>query len=471
MGCGCSVLGGPKAAAVAPLPHTEWAQLEAGSTWSRLGGGEIEPLLAYTDVIDAAWLLRFAKGEVMKERKGVVPAWQQVPPEAKLSLKQLRRTTMIFNLPVAVLSYGWAASHHPDPTGALLRRLIPVLEAMAHSCEHGTSPEFTSSRLASWGIVWDFMSLPQRGYTSGYDEATDDRTSDERARFGRGLRSINVWYAHPHTYTLVCDWPMPDSAENAAPIERRGWCIFERRLSCVRKSVLGCLFLSALDDEKRLEAAAAVFVEALGDKKQREAAAPTAARDPRRSTAGGLWGTWHHVLATCSISRPPPQLPDDFEAMLREGIAREAAEAGTGFRFTNGKDATDVCIPQYREAFSVYMPRGGALFFGRCRWGDEDLKQLAAALAFVRRAGETCQAKTLDLAFSGLSPAAEPVLLELVGAGTLRLLRRIDVGHNPQLGQATALKALCEERGIEWDVGVRVLTARGARTQEALAVR
>ena len=21
-----------------------------------------------------------------------------------------------------------------------------------------------------WGVVWDFMSLPQRGYTAGYDE-------------------------------------------------------------------------------------------------------------------------------------------------------------------------------------------------------------------------------------------------------------------------------------------------------------
>ena len=76
----------------------------------------------------------------MPEANGVVPAWQQVPPEAKLSLATLRRTTMKLKLPVAVLSYGWAAKRHPDPTGALLRRLKPVLEAMVHSCEHGVDP-------------------------------------------------------------------------------------------------------------------------------------------------------------------------------------------------------------------------------------------------------------------------------------------------------------------------------------------
>ena len=54
--------------------------------------------------IDASWLLKLAKGEVMPERKGVVPAWQDVPPEAKLSLATLRKTTMPLRLPIAVLA-------------------------------------------------------------------------------------------------------------------------------------------------------------------------------------------------------------------------------------------------------------------------------------------------------------------------------------------------------------------------------
>ena len=169
------------AALAEPLPE--------GSEWAKWGGTELESLLACTDVIDAAWLLRLANGEVMPEANGVVPAWQQVPPEAKLSLATLRRTTMGLRLPVAVLSYGWAAKRHPDPTGALLRRLKPVLEAMVHSCEHGLSEygDGPDEKPAAWGIVWDFMSLPQRGYTSGYNSERDDRTPYQLARFGGGF--------------------------------------------------------------------------------------------------------------------------------------------------------------------------------------------------------------------------------------------------------------------------------------------
>ena len=66
------------------------------------------------------------------------------------------------------------------------------------------------------------MSLPQRGYTTGYDPARDDRTPYQLERFGRGLKGINVWYGSVYTTTLVCDWAMPEAAENAAPIDKRG---------------------------------------------------------------------------------------------------------------------------------------------------------------------------------------------------------------------------------------------------------
>ena len=97
------------AEAAKPLPE--------GSTWNfsrsgtRLGGEELEEHLAYTTLIDAAWLLKFLLGEVMPEREGVIPAWQDVPPEAVVKLDDLRHTTMMSFLPIAVLSYGWAARH------------------------------------------------------------------------------------------------------------------------------------------------------------------------------------------------------------------------------------------------------------------------------------------------------------------------------------------------------------------------
>ena len=70
-----------------------------------------------------------------------------------------------------------------------------------------------------------------------------------------------------------------------------------------------------------------------------------------------------NLEVVCKASRSALLSPDAFEAMLRKGMAREAAEAGTGFRFTNGKDETSVCIPQYREGFLRLIGEAGMLTF------------------------------------------------------------------------------------------------------------
>ena len=164
------------AEAAKPIPK-RYAVLPEGSAWERNGGRELEPLLAHTTLVDAGWLLKFAEGEAMPEREGVVPPWQLLPPEAKVTLQELRQTEN--GLSVAVLSYGWAAKGHPDPTGAQLRSLIPALRSMVKRCSDGYALKF--------GIVWDFMSLPQRGYTAGYNSKHDDRTPYQLARFGGGF--------------------------------------------------------------------------------------------------------------------------------------------------------------------------------------------------------------------------------------------------------------------------------------------
>ena len=110
------------AEAAKPLPED--------SEWHFRGGEELEEHLAYTTLIDAAWLLKFLLGEVMPERKGVIPAWQDVPPEAVVTLEDLRHTTMQLFLPIAVLSYGWAArnqymaSPRPEPKPYVLLRSL-----------------------------------------------------------------------------------------------------------------------------------------------------------------------------------------------------------------------------------------------------------------------------------------------------------------------------------------------------------
>ena len=316
-----------KAEAAEPLPED--------STWvenygNEMGGPELEPLLAHTTLINVDWLVDFADRKVMPEREGVVPAWQQLPSDAIVSLTQLRQS-MYGCLPVAVLSYGWAAKHHPDPTGEQLRRMLPALRSMKNfKDEWGGVP--------TWGLVWDFMSLPQRGYTTKYDADHEDRTDYQLKRFIKGLKQINVWYGHARVTTLVCDWPMPAGAQNPHPIDVRGWCVFERNLSSIVKVSDCFLQLSLLPaNAERMK--------------------------------------WFDVVDACKGARRPPLAADAFERLMRDNL-----ESGA-FKFTNGKDATNVCIPQYAEAFTRLLGTSKALGYFELGWGAAEGEQLAAALA------------------------------------------------------------------------------------------
>ena len=150
---------------------------------------------------------------------------------------QLKASTMDYGLPIGVLSYGWCGKAHPDAKGWHLRLLVPLLKAIVAECDK-VGDHF------SWGLLvsrhrfaespcharackpvvthccdppraqWDFMSLPQRGYTNGYNEDEDDRTGEESDRFKKGLKSINEWYSARFTHTFVLDGPMPSDSEN-----------------------------------------------------------------------------------------------------------------------------------------------------------------------------------------------------------------------------------------------------------------
>ena len=93
--------------------------------WKEAQGFELEPLLAYTTLVDVRWLLAYARGKsVCKDvhgadlPRGVIPAWQQLPKEAVVEVEKLRYSSFReMMMPVGVLSYGWASRAHPDPTG------------------------------------------------------------------------------------------------------------------------------------------------------------------------------------------------------------------------------------------------------------------------------------------------------------------------------------------------------------------
>ena len=226
---------------------------------------------------------------------------------------------------------------------------------------------------------------------------------------------------------------MPEGAENAAPIDRRGWCIFERKLSCMRKA--GHCFLA-------LSQAAN-------------------ARGP----------PWLDLQMACQAGREAPLAPDAFEAMLRAGMAREAEAAGTGFRFTNGKDATEICIPQYRDGFLRLMAMGGVLNYANLGWGDAEAATLAAALAYAHANGATSQAFELSLSANQLTDAALPPLVEVIEKGALPELETLALDDNAFTDAAVVtLRPLLAGRLsslVQLKLGSR-LTAEGVRTLVAL---
>ena len=372
-----------KAEAAEELPEeSTWVEDPGNPGSISYGGPELEPLLAHTTLINVDWLVDFADGKVMPEREGVVPAWQQLPSEAIVSLTQLRQTTYDGGLPVAVLSYGWAAKHHPDPTGEQLRRMLPALRSMKNS-KDDRGPHHPT-----WGLVWDFMSLPQRGYTTKYDADHEDRTDYQLKRFGKGLKHINVWYGHAYVTTLVCDWPMPAGAQNPHPIDVRGWCVFERHLSSIVKDSACYLQLSLLPaDAESMD--------------------------------------WYNgVVQACKGARRPPLAADAFERLMRDNL-----ESGA-FKFTNGKDATNVCIPQYAEAFTRLLGTSKLLSYFNLGWGAAEGEQLAAALACAQRMGTAVAAEKLYIYGNKLGTAGVRAIGKVIEAGALPRLKKLYIHEN-----------------------------------------
>ena len=97
-----------KMAGVAKLADA-WAAKHPESWWAKHGGAELEPLAHVLALVDAKWLLSFAKGEAMPERKGIVPALQQRPEASFVSIEKLRDGADFRGLPLGIISYGWAA--------------------------------------------------------------------------------------------------------------------------------------------------------------------------------------------------------------------------------------------------------------------------------------------------------------------------------------------------------------------------
>ena len=67
--------------------------------------------------------------------------------------------------------------------------------------------------------------LPQRSREASA-KGEDDRTAEEKATFGRGLKGINEWYGHQRTTVLLVDDELPPGPKtNSQQYIKRGWCL------------------------------------------------------------------------------------------------------------------------------------------------------------------------------------------------------------------------------------------------------
>ena len=409
-----------------------WAAQNPDSWWVAHGGTELEPLAHVLSLVDAKWLLGFAKGEHMPKLEGVVPALQRRPAASFVNIEKLRAGADFRGLPLGIISYGWAAKHQcalglralpittcaracpaeallchlaergafracvcalclvyrcsPDPTGEQLASLVPVLQLIvAH---------FYDDQNSAFGLGWDFMSLPQYGNTSetplekGHDG--DDRTPEQLAQFALALGTINVWYGHPRTLTIVHNVAMPASALNQTEYGRRGWCIFELTISSIIKDNTCFIEVSKFG-----------------------------------TSAVEDWGA---LILRCRARRPAPVAPDVFRTMMIEGTEREAAVPGSGIRFTSGKDLTEIVIPQYKEGFVRLFGQSLKLVYATLAWGDNEAAALSAALAYAGRVGalDKCESISLD-----------GNMITDIGAGDLITMLRDKTVKTPRLQRFT----------------------------------
>ena len=170
---------------------------------------------------------------------------------------------------------------------------------------------------------------------------------------------------------------------------------------------------------------------------------------------------WSGVINGCKANRLAPLTPPEFETMMTDGMAsgeikftvrRPPLEPPTRelvlrwmdrvSRAQNGKDATSICIPQYREAFYRLMSSGGMLNFIRCKWTDAHVKQLAAALQHAHAEGATSQAHALNIGLNELTDAALPILVKMLEAGALPCLKELYLHDNSGISDAAAMEAL-----------------------------
>jgi hypothetical protein len=225
-------------------------------------------------------------------------------------------------------------------------------------------------------------------------DADGQRTEPEQAAFKTALKTVNTWYAHRLTTTVILSelppgWPRSPEAAPFFPegwLRGKGWPSFERAVSGFIKRGSSTSF--------------------------RRIADPAVPRGP-----AGLSGGY----------RAPPMHPREFAAKLSRKV------------FTNGSDC-EVVARLYADAFCAALGEARVLAFKQLEWRDADAEAFAKVLPLLRRV------KTLDLGFNHIGTRGFAALAAAIREGAAPALKKFDFFDND--GDSTALKEACKARGI-----------------------
>ena len=215
--------------------------------------------------------------------------------------------------------------------------------------------------------------LPQRSREASA-KGEDDRTAEEKATFGRGLKGINEWYGHQLTTVLLVDDELPPGPKtNSKQYLERGWCLMEFYASGIVKNSLNLISLSELSGEET---------------------------------------EWWQVYNNGKAGRAPPMVPTAFAVKLESGVA--TGEVG----FTNKGDVPLV-TGIYDKAFMTEMTKATDLVYAQLGWDDAQGVQLCEALRHAHAHGGLRELKTLDLGANKLGDGFVTALVALLDEGGL----------------------------------------------------
>jgi len=280
------------------------------------------------------------------DRRRVLPRRQAVPDRAFWEPGEIielarRQKGPRRRKPIVALSYCWLTPEHPDPEGEQLATLCKVVRVCLMYFR-------SVCGISDIAIFLDWCSLFQHqgGGMSG----------EQRNAFKRGLRNVNLWYAHVETQVWLLT-KLPQRCTAVKAFDERGWPVFERGVSGLITHYDAFFDIGSFTEEGCRS----------GDTKQ-----------------------------ICNTSRQPPLTPLEFTVVLETKS------------FTSGADHSIV-----QTKYDANIPRGnhrdGQAAVRCLGWADSEITILAKALPFCM------SLKELHLSSNQIGDAGAIVLADAIG--------------------------------------------------------